>query len=487
MSQWKKVPIHNKIFQNVSETALSNANAALENAYVVDTGQKEYSIVDFPRLYDYVTLPGGADVFLYDWQGDLIAVSGGKSYRVDINSPSSASDGSDRLQDVTGVVLVGSGRPIFSKTDTELLYAAGGPILSLKSNMTQKLSESAPLSTHVGYTGGRVVAIEPKSGRFQHTAAGTYTEWDPLDTFSAEGKPDNIVALIVNEFSELLMAGTDSIEQFDQAPSGTQPFFRRWGIAAGLYEPALYTLISVDNRVWGVNGQLEFVNFSTQYSDTSSRDIQGKLEGIDDNGVRTPLDMTGGWTAEVSIGGQRFILLQFPVATNIYGSEGVTFLYNYITQRWSSLYGFDYTSGLPTKWPGVSYHELNGRQFVGGKGKIYELGRNANNLPQRILWRSGHFVRPNGGELRIDRMRLRLKRGENPLSLTNPLISMRVNKDNRGFRHWRHRSLGTADKRSNWLYFPAAGSAHSFQFEIAISDNVPVNIDDMQILITELG
>lgn len=171
---WQPIPIKNKIFQNVAESALGVLNAAIENCYVTDTG----GLARFPRLVRRVTLNGVAPTFLKEWQGDLIAVSGGRTYRIDPESFTAT--------DATAVAVSGSGRVTFAKTEKELLMAAGRSIVRLAAAKTDQLSAEAPESTHVAFVGGYVTAIEPRSGRFRASRPGQYSVWDPLDVFSAE-------------------------------------------------------------------------------------------------------------------------------------------------------------------------------------------------------------------------------------------------------------------------------------------------------------
>lgn len=462
---WQEIPIKNKIFQNVAESALGNLNATIENCYITETG----GISRFPRLNRYATLTGAAPTFLGEWRGDLIAVSGGRTYRVD------PEDGS--YSDVTGVAVSGSGRTIFSATENELLMAAGRTIIRLAAQSTEILSEQAPESTHVGFVGARVVAIEPGSGRFFFSPAGQYSTWNPLDVLSAEGKPDNINALLVTEFGELVLAGPLSMEQFDESPSGVRPFFKRWGLGTGLYAP--YTILSVDNRIWGLNNEREWVAFSSQLGSIASEDIQNTLESID--------DWTDAWATELPVRGQRFMVIQAPYATNVYGTKGITLLFDYLKQRWGSLYGWDESLNLPTRWEGWSYKQVGRKKFVGGNGCIYTLDGFNGDVPQKMLWRSGHISRPGNQEFRIDKLSMRLNRGEAAMNSTVPKVCIRANKNNMGFGRWVRASMAAPGKQFMTLNFPAMGDCGSVQFEIQVTDNGPIEIAKFDMDVTNLG
>lgn len=463
MSYPVPIPIAAKVFQNASETALDRESATLENAYVTEMG----NISRFPQLVERVRLPLKNRVYLKEWRKDLYASCGGRTFRI---------DNSFNQEDLTGASVTGSGRTVFAETDDELVMAAGGPIIRLKGEKTDLLSVQAPQTTHIGYVNGYLAAVEVGSGRFQ-AAAAPFQQWDPLNTFSAEGNPDNINSLLVTEFQELLLSGEKSIEQFDQSPSGTKPFFKRWGLGNGLITP--YAFLSVNNLIWGMDKRREWVAYSAQLGNIASGDIQAQLEKLD--------TIEDAWAAPIAVEGQRFQIIQFPHATNVYGTKGVTLLFDYIKNRWATLYGWDTEKAVPTRWPGWSYEQVGDRKFVGGEGVIYELTGYDGAAIQRLLWRSGHLRSKRKGEYRVDGIEMVLERGAAATGKKEPIISLRVNKNNQGFGRWVRRGIGKTGQRNMTLRFPAMGSARTFQFEIMVADDTPIEISEATMYCTDLG
>lgn len=459
MTQWKPLEIKAELLENVDEAILDDDTAAIENCYVTKKG----SLSRFPRLATLIDLPGNQRTYLRSYRGDLHAVSGGYTYRINIDDKTS--------EDMTDFTVGGGGRVIFAETESELVMAAGGDIAKLSGAKTEKLSDEAPQSTHVVYIDGYLIGIEALSGRFRNSQNRQYDTWNALDVFSAEGNPDNIVAAVATEFSELMLAGTASIEQFDSSPQGSSPFFRRWVLGAGLLEDAKYTLLAVDNRLWGINQDREWVNFNYQIGNVESENIQASLDDLD--------DFKDGWSSELVIKGQRFIILQFPYATNRYGTQGLTFLYDYRKRRWGNLYGWDEKLSLPSRWPGWSVAKIGKRVFVGGDGVIYELGgTDEGPTKQRMIWRSGHLSRTGGAPMSVEQVTMRVKRGVGTYTKA-PIISLRANKDNRGFGRWVRRTLGKAGDREMILRFPKIGNCDTIQFEIDITDAADVQISKM--------
>lgn len=468
--RWVDVPINNKWFANVHETALTTAQAALENCFITEAGGHSR----FPGLEEFCSLGDSGRVYLHDWRGDLMAsTSFGNLYRVDKNG---------NVENVTGTPLSGPSRTVFAKSTDELVMAAGGPLIRFAGDRTEILSEDAPNADFVAFVDNYLLANEIRSGRFYHSAAGQGRSWDPLDVFAADGKPDNITSILVTPFRELIVSGPDSTEQFDRLSSGDTPFFRRWSVGEGLSVP--HSMIATDNGVWGVNSQQEFVRFSGQSSEPRGDDIGQVLESID--------DWTDAWAGghpdkALGVQGQKFVLLQIPYATNPYGTKGLTLIYDIRQRRWYSLYGWDADAGLPARWPGWSHWPLWGQTFVGGEGKIYKLSASSytnDGAVQRMLGRTAHLSRL--GHIRIDRMRMRIRRGVGS-NTVEPELMMRANKDNKGFGRWLKTSLGKAGDREMYAFFPGMGAGYTWQFEWAITDDCPIDFVSLEAMVTRLG
>lgn len=474
-SRWIAVPIDEKYYSNVDKAELTRAQAVRENCYVNEAKAN----VRFPGLEEFVDITGETGrLYVHDWRDDLVAASGktGKLYRIDPN------DGS--YEDVTGVPISGGKRVIFAKTDTDLLMAAGKQIVAFDGTPTRLLSDDAPISSFVGYVDNYVLAIEDFSGRFQHTTPGVYDEWDPLDVFSANGKPDNLTGLLVTEYRELLMVGPESIEQFERLPDGNTPFFRRWSVGEGISQP--YAMIAADNGAWGLTDKLEFVRLSGQTSQPRSIDIQRELEEIDD----TSDAWVGGYPDQpLNIGGQQFIVLQFPNASTGYGTKGITFVLDYKQNHWFKIFGWDGDKGVPTRWPGWSHWRIggSGTHYVGGEGKIYKLSRNKftnAGTTQRVYIQTAHLSEL--GEIRIDNLRLRLKRGEGT-NTSEGQISVRACRDDSKWTRWRRKGMGKAGQREFYVEFGGMGCAHTWQFEIMVTDDAPFSLSKMEAQVTRLG
>lgn len=470
MPQWRDIQLNKKLFKNVDESALTTAYGALENCFVTEAG----GLSRFPGLRLFADLGGNADIFLDKHMNDLIAVGrDGRTHRVDRNA---------NAVRIEGAPVLGGRRVTFARTPDSLIMAAGAQVIKFDGVKNSVLSENAPLSTHVGFIDGYVLAVENDSGRFQHSALDDYNTWNGADTFAANSRPDNINALMITPFNEILLTGEDSIEQYERYPGGTAPFYRRWSIGDGISEP--YTLCHADNAAWGLNGRYEFVRLSGQSSASESDDIGLSLEKM--YATNNLESLNKAWAAPLNIKGQKFIILQSPEAVREDGTKGFTGVKDLRQNQWFELTGWDAAAGVPALWPGRSVFQIWGKTFVGGQGKIYELTDQVHNNAgqvQRMFGRTAHFN--DIGPSRIERVRLHLKRGVGSYDYS-PKIAMRVNRNNRGFGPWQHRDIGFSGQSEMQVEFGSQGDGDQWQFEFMVTDDCPVELRRLQVEVTEM-
>lgn len=458
MASWKDIPLDADLQLNIADAALRRDHSAVENCYRNDVS----GVTRFPGLKRTYDISQGK-VYLTKYRGDMMALTDkGQLWRI-------GRDGT--MTNVTGVVVAGPFRPVFDRTDDDqLVIAKGGKIIHYDGKTTDVLSENAPDgATHIAYFKGYLIANERFSGRWFISGVGQYRDWDPLDVFTAESRPDDLVAIKVSPRNELLLAGSDSVERWDLLASGTQPLYRVGTSPEGLIAP--YTFLATRDGNFGVNQLSEFVQFLDQVTRDVSDRVQQALDSID--------NWEDAWADQIIFDNQNWYLLQAPKATNDYGTLGVTLVFQKTTGKWFQLYDWDESIGLPTRWPGWSYLKIWGRHFIGGEGCVYELlpsWRYNDDRVQRMRLLSAHYDE-SGGKIEIQDSRLRLRRGLMDVNATvEPRISVRINRDNQGLSGAIDKSLGAAGQTHQVVVFGALGVAETFQFEFMVTDDVPVDV-----------
>lgn len=459
MGKWIPIPISAELFKNVDPSAVTSSFLAMENCFV--TEQK--GISRFPGYKLFADLGGSAPVYLDSFNQDLIAVTGGKTHRVD-------QDGN--AEGILGSSVLGGRRTTFARAKGYLLMASGDRIVNFNGVRNSVLSNDAPIASHVGYIDQFAIANNMNSESFQYSEAGNLSSWPALNILSATSKPDIVSAMFVTPFNELLLCGPDSVEQFDRVAGTNAPFFRRWSAAEGISEP--YSLCYVDNAAWMLNHKHEFVRLAGQigqsYSDQIGKEIEGRysLDHLD--------TYNEAWAYPLDIKGQKFIVFQSPNATNEYGGKGVTYVLDIRQSHWFQIFGWDSARNKPSVWPIRSIFKLWGRVFLGGIGKIYEMTPDAYNLAgdlQRVLMRTAQYSEV--GTVNIDAMRVVLKRGQGS-NTSESKFGMRVNRDNRGFSAWQYKSMGKAGDNQMVINYSGQGAGEVWQFEFQIDSDVPVEI-----------
>lgn len=470
MGEIVDIELNKKLFKNIDEDALTGTFGALENCFVTEAS----GISRFPGLSLFADLGGSADIHINRFGNDMMAVgTDGLTYRLDQDANETQIDGHP---------VLGGERVSFARTRNGLFMAAGAQIIKFDGVKNTVASPDAPLSSQIGFIDGYLLAVEKESGRFQHSDLNAFTTWNALSTFGVDGSPDDINAMLITPFNEILLTGEESVEQYERYVGGDVPFFRRWATGDGISEPG--TLCYADNAAWGLNSQYEFVRLSGQTSQSVSDDIQKEIEHR--YSLANLGSMNKAWAAHVNIKGQKFIIFQSPEATNAYGTKGFTGVFDIRRGQWFEIFGWDNANGLPDLWPGRSVFKLWGKTFIGGKGKIYELSpttyTNAGAV-QRAYLRTAHF--DSLGTMRIDRVLLTLKRGVGSYT-SNPKLMFRSNPDNRGFGLMQYRELGYKGSDNMVIEFGAQGIADTWQFEIAITDSCPFELRRLQVDATKV-
>ena len=187
-----------------------------------------------------------------------------------------------------------------------------------------------PGAGSVGYLDGYFVFNEPNSQKFWVTSLLDGNSIDPLDFASAEGYPDNVIALIVDH-REVFLFGTTSVEVWYDAGTPDFPLARIQGAFMEVGCEAAYSVAKLDNSVFWLG------------SDARGRGIVYRANGytparISTNAVEYAFQSYSniadaiGYTYQQD--GHPFYVLIFP-------SAEATWVYDVSTQLWHERAGFN--------------------------------------------------------------------------------------------------------------------------------------------------
>ena len=197
-----------------------------------------------PGLRLLITVGTGPVRGLWTFNGVGYVVSGNELYRLYfINNAYVAT--------LIGGVA-GTGPVSMADNGTQLFIAADGPSYIYNSvTLTYGgISDpDFPGAVTVSYLDGYFVFNEPNSQKVWVTSLLDGTTIDPLDFASAEGAPDGLVALLVNN-REAWLFGTNSIEVWYDAGTPDFPLARIQGASNEIGCVAPYSVAKLDNSVF---------------------------------------------------------------------------------------------------------------------------------------------------------------------------------------------------------------------------------------------
>jgi len=311
--------------------------------------------------------------------------------------------------------LRGTGRPVFAETEALLVIAGGDSMekIVFSTGSASRVDDSPPIATHVITQALRILAndtvIDRTKVRYTSTAIGTTDfsgneQWTigPNNTagfFTAEARPDPIVALAENTNS-ILVFGSTTLEQW--VPDSTYRFTRTIALDQGCGAP--YAVAKREQQFYWIDGFKRIIEGGDGSADFISPDIQQTLDGM---------TISDAFAYRVYAGALDCVVFTFP-------SDGRSFVYQ-SGIGWSQWAGYDGTSltQLPvTCQDGFTLVGLN-------DGRIGEYSLEAYTdmgSPIRCVIESGFVSRGTDAVKDCSRVQLSLKRGN---ASSNAMVTLK--------------------------------------------------------------
>jgi hypothetical protein len=236
-----KTPILGQAYVARSVNAADNRMVNLFPEAIPNEGKEAGFLNRAPGLSLLATVGTGPVRGLWSFEGFMYAVSGNTLYK--INSAYTAT--------ALGTVA-GTGQVSMSDNGTQLFVAANGPsyIYNSQTNVFQQITDpDFPGALTVSYLDGYFIFNEPNSQKIWVTSLLEGTQIDPLDFASAEGSPDGLVSVIVNN-REAWLFGTNSIEVWYDAGTPDFPLARIQGASNEIGCAATFSVAKLDNSIF---------------------------------------------------------------------------------------------------------------------------------------------------------------------------------------------------------------------------------------------
>jgi len=226
--------------------SVNAADSRMVNLFpeVIPEGGKEAAFLQrAPGLSTITTLGSGADAVrgLWTFGGFLYAVCGNKLYKID-----------DSYTATELGTIANTGPVSMADNGTQLFIAANGPgyIYNATTDVFAPITDpDFTGAATVTYLDGYFVFNEPDSQLIWVTQLLDGTSVDPLDFASAEGDPDDVVAIIADH-RELWVYGTNSVEVWYNSGAADFPLQRIQGAFNEIGCAAPNSVAKMDNGLF---------------------------------------------------------------------------------------------------------------------------------------------------------------------------------------------------------------------------------------------
>jgi hypothetical protein len=416
-------------------------------------GKYPFTLVGAPGLAFFCNLPTETVVALHTVGARLFAVTKTRVYEVFKNG----------TYKELGTVVLGD-RVSIDDNGTQVVFVDGvsGYYLDITTNEVKQISDEAfyPATT-VTYQDGYFIFNRQGTGQF-FLSDLLSVSFDPLDFATAEGQPDNLIA-VLSDHRELFMFGTETIEVWYNSGAADFPLERNQGafIEKGCAAP--YTIAKQNNTIYFVGSDLMVYQMSG-YTPVriSTHAVERTIKDI---------DLTGAFAYTYQDEGHLFYVLTIP-------ARNITWCFDIATGAWhirkSYQFGRHYSNCQAF---------FNGKTLVGDfqNGRIYQISSQFYTDDNVPIVRE--FTLPtisNGREfMTLDSFELDMSSGVgiNYGQGSNPQARLMFSKD--GGETWSNDKFADIGKMGKYLSrvkWNRFGTARQFTINIEISDPIPLDI-----------
>lgn len=488
MAEPIKLPINEVPYKNTDEEALESFGDVLIDGIIETVPDRNIKISRKRPGLGTAKLDLGTDApidGMYWWNGRkiAIAVSDGKVFKI------TNSGGTLTATQLTGDTIDSGERVTFTEigstlTNFKLVLAARGKIhYSDDATVLQEIADvDAPTEvSHVAFLDNYILANKIGSGQFNFSAIGDHTDWGALDFFSAEAKPDDLLALLVS-YREIYLLGEMTTEVWYN--DGINPFSRVTLIEYGTLAP--YSAVFDGGDLYFLNNEKKIIRLQNGRSPQV-------LSKPYDQYIQTELTTTDDMFAYIlNLEGKKFYVANFP-------TENKTLVYDIIENAWYE-WGKYQTSGIQetqlyNRFLGNSYAYCPdwGMNLIGSRldGKIYDMS--FDNYDDdgdiiRFLKRTGQISHGTDLKKKSERLMWRATSGKGRSDGSTDYFGFRFRDDGRkAWSNERQVSLGAKGEYKNRQKYCRMGIYETRQYEIVHASLAPFTLIEAEEMIEVLG
>ncbi len=351
------------------------------------------------------------------------------------------------MADILGVLVIGDGTGFYG--------------LTLATGVLAKVSGS-PIGRFCAFFNQRILYVEADSGRVWYSNLSE-PDVDVLQFFTAEGLPDDIVALVVTE-DQIWLLGGGSAEPWYDSGDTNNPFQRIQG--GVVYSGCAFgdTALRLDNSVWWVE-----------------RDAQGigivrRSQGFTPVRVSTsPVErFTATATNLSAFGYQEEGSLQY-----VLNADQGTWAFDLKEQEWHERAWLNRTTGVQERARAETHAFAYGMHLVTDyeSGKIYRqsLSLHSDDGQEIRRTRTTSIISFDGASAIIDELFIDFATGvglDGAGQGTDPKVMLRYSHDGVTWSDEMEADLGKRGAFSTQVRFHRLGLGRDWVFEVSVSDPV---------------
>jgi len=369
-----KTPILGSAYVARSVNAADSRMVNLFPEIVPEGGKEPAFLQRAPGLTELTTAGIGPIRGAWAFGNNAYVVSGNTLYQIN-----------DQWASFAKGIVAGTGPVSMADNGTQLFIAANpqGYIYNAVTDTFQQITDpDFPGAVTVGYIDGYFTFNEPNSQKVWVTALLEGTAVDPLEFASAEGNPDNVVAVFVDH-REVWVFGNTSTEVWYNSGETDFPLTRIQGAFNELGCAAPYSIAKMDNQIYWLGKDARgqgIVYRAAGYigQRISTHAIEWQMQKYAD------MSDAVGYTYQQD--GHSFYVLNFP-------SADTTWVFDVATGAWHERASFE--NGQFNRHRGNCQMFFNGQTVIGDyqNGKLYKFDLDAyddDGQPQKWLrsWRA---------------------------------------------------------------------------------------------------
>lgn len=471
-----KTPLLGSAYVARSVNAAANRMVNIFPEIVPEGGKEPAFLQRAPGLTRLATIGIGPIRGAWAFGDYSYVVSGPTLYQIDSN-----------WNAVAKGTVAGTGQVSMADNGVQLFVAANpqGYIYNVNTDVFQQITDpDFPGAVTVGYIDGYFTFNEPNSQKIWVTSLLDGTSVDPLEFASAEGNPDDVVAVFVDH-REVWVFGTNSTEVWYDAGLLDFPLARIQGAYNELGCAAPYSIAKMDNQIYWLGKDARgqgMVYRAAGYMGQriSTHAIEWQLQEY------TDLSDAVGYTYQQD--GHSFYVLNFP-------SANTTWVFDVATGAWHERASFE--NGQFNRHRGNCQMFFNGQTVIGDyqNGKIYKFDLETyadDGQPQKWLrsWRAlptgaNSLTRTVQHSLQLDcetGVGLNLGQG------SNPQVMLRWSDDGGhtwSNEHWKSMgAIGRYGYRTIWRRLGATMKIRDRVYEVSGTDPVRIYIMGAELLLS---